>query len=102
MTERAEIVVISAKQPRPGLVKTRLQSRFTSDEAAQLAAAAVRDSQRALRASRIPRRILCWDGDPSDFTDGFEGLTQRIGPLNGRLIGAFGDIGRHGRERVLL
>ena len=102
MIERAEIVVMLAKEPKPGLVKTRLQSRFTSAEAAQLAAAAVRDSQRALRASRIPRRILCWDGDPSDFTDGFEVLTQRIGTLNDRLIGAFSDIDRHGSERVLL
>ena len=73
MIERAEIVVILAKEPKPGRVKTRLQSRFTADEAAQLAAAALRDTQRAVRASRTPRRILCWDGDPSDFADGFDG-----------------------------
>jgi glycosyltransferase A (GT-A) superfamily protein (DUF2064 family) len=102
MIERAEIVVMLAKEPKPGLVKTRLQSRFTYEEAAQLAAAAVRDSQRAIRASRIPRRILCWDSDPSDFTDGFEVLTQRTGTLNDRLVGAFNDIDRHGSTRVLL
>ena len=67
MIERPEIVVILAKEPKPGLVKTRLQSQFSPEEAAQLAAAAVRDTQRAVRASQIPRRILCWDGDPSDF-----------------------------------
>ena len=102
MIERAEIVVILAKEPRPGVVKTRLQSRFTPDEAAQLAAAAVRDTERAVRGSRIPRRILCWDGDPSGFADGFEVLPQRTGSLNDRLAGAFVDIDRHGSARALL
>jgi glycosyltransferase A (GT-A) superfamily protein (DUF2064 family) len=50
MIERAEIVVILAKEPTPGMVKTRLQTRFSADEAAQLAAAAVRDTQRVVRA----------------------------------------------------
>jgi glycosyltransferase A (GT-A) superfamily protein (DUF2064 family) len=102
MIERAEIVVILAKEPKPGLVKTRLQTRFNADEAAQLAAAAVRDTQRVVRASRIPRRILCWDGDPADFTDGFEVVPQRTGTLNDRLAGAFADIDRHRSARVLL
>jgi glycosyltransferase A (GT-A) superfamily protein (DUF2064 family) len=102
MIERAEIVVILAKEPKPGRVKTRLQSRFTADEAAQLAAAAVRDTQRVVRASRVFRRILCWDGDPVDFTDGFEVVPQRTGTLNDRLAGAFTDIDRHRSARVLL
>jgi glycosyltransferase A (GT-A) superfamily protein (DUF2064 family)/SAM-dependent methyltransferase len=102
MIERADIVVILAKEPKPGFVKTRLQTRFTPGEAAQLAAAAVRDTQRAVRASRIPRRILCWDGDPLDFTDGFEVVRQRAGTLNDRLAGAFGDIVRQRSARVLL
>jgi glycosyltransferase A (GT-A) superfamily protein (DUF2064 family) len=102
MIERAEIVVILAKEPKPGRVKTRLQSRFTADEAAQLAAAALRDTQRAVRASRTPRRILCWDGDPSDFADGFDVVPQRTGTLNDRLAGAFDDLGQFGPVRVLL
>jgi glycosyltransferase A (GT-A) superfamily protein (DUF2064 family)/SAM-dependent methyltransferase len=79
-----------------------LQSRFSPQEAAQLAAAAVRDTQRAVRASRIPRRILCWDGNPSNFADGFEVLPQRSGTLNDRLAGAFQDTDRHDSARVLL
>jgi glycosyltransferase A (GT-A) superfamily protein (DUF2064 family)/SAM-dependent methyltransferase len=102
MIERAEVVVILAKEPKPGLAKTRLQSRFSPEEAAELAAAAVRDTQRAVRASRIPRRILCWEGDPSNFADGFEVMTQRAGTLNDRLAGAFDDVGRSGSARVLL
>jgi glycosyltransferase A (GT-A) superfamily protein (DUF2064 family)/SAM-dependent methyltransferase len=102
MIERAEIVVILAKEPTPGKVKTRLQTRFSAAEAAQLAAAAIRDTQRSVRASRALRRILCWDGDPSDFADGFEVTPQRVGALNDRLVGAFADIDRHRSARVLL
>jgi glycosyltransferase A (GT-A) superfamily protein (DUF2064 family)/SAM-dependent methyltransferase len=102
MIERAEIIVVLAKEPRPGRVKTRLQRRFSADEAAQLAAAAVRDTQRAVRGSRVGRRILCWDGDPSHFTDGFDILPQRTGTLNDRLAGAFDDLGRDVSARVLL
>jgi glycosyltransferase A (GT-A) superfamily protein (DUF2064 family) len=102
MIERAEIIVVLAKEPRPGRVKTRLQRRFSAEDAAQLAAAAVRDTQRAVRASRVPRRILCWDGDPSQFADGFEVMPQRTGTLNDRLAGAFDDLGREVSARVLL
>ncbi len=102
MIKRAEMIVVLAKEPQPGRVKTRLQSRFSADEAAQLAAAAIRDTQRAVRASRVPRRILCWDGNSSDFADGFEVLPQRSGTLNDRLAGAFEDLDRDGSARVLL
>jgi glycosyltransferase A (GT-A) superfamily protein (DUF2064 family)/SAM-dependent methyltransferase len=102
MIERAEIIVVLAKEPNPGRVKTRLQRRFSADEAAQLAAAAVRDTQRAVRGARVPRRILCWDGDPSLFADGFDVLPQRTGTLNDRLAGAFDDLGRDVSARVLL
>jgi rSAM/selenodomain-associated transferase 1 len=102
MIKRAEIIVVMAKEPTPGRVKTRLQSRFSAEEAAQLAAAALRDTQRAARAARIPRRVLCWDGDPSDFADGFDVLPQRAGNLNDRLTGAFDDLGRNDSARVML
>jgi glycosyltransferase A (GT-A) superfamily protein (DUF2064 family)/SAM-dependent methyltransferase len=102
MIERADVVVILAKEPKPGLAKTRLQTRFTAEEAAQLAAAAIRDTQRAVRASGAPRRVLCWDGNPATFTAGFEVLPQRSGTLNDRLAGAFDDLGRRGPARVLL
>ena len=62
MTERAEIVVILAKEPKPGRVKTRLQSRFTADEAAQLAAAALRDTQRAYAPHASPTNSVLGRG----------------------------------------
>jgi glycosyltransferase A (GT-A) superfamily protein (DUF2064 family)/SAM-dependent methyltransferase len=102
MIKRAEMIVVLAKEPQPGRVKTRLQSRFSAQEAAQLAAAAIRDTQRAVCASRVHRRILCWDGNSSDFADGFEVLPQRRGTLNDRLAGAFEELDRDGSARVLL
>ena len=102
MMKRAEMIVVLAKEPQPGRVKTRLQSRFSAEEAARLAAAAIRDTQRAVRASRVPRRVLCWEGNSSDFADGFEVLPQRSGTLNDRLADAFDDLGRNGSARVLL
>jgi glycosyltransferase A (GT-A) superfamily protein (DUF2064 family) len=102
MIKGAEVIVVLAKEPQPGRVKTRLQSLFSADEAAQLAAAAIRDTQQAVRASRVPRRVLCWDGNSSRFADGFEVLPQRSGTLNDRLAGAFDDLGRDGSARVLL
>ena len=102
MIKRAQMIVVLAKEPQPGRVKTRLQSRFSAEETAQLAAAAIRDTQRAVRACRVPRRVLCWDGNSSDFADGFEVLPQRSGTLNDRLAGAFDDLGRDGSARVLL
>ena len=54
MMKRAEMIVVLAKEPQPGRVKTRLQSRFSAEEAARLAAAAIRDTQRAVRASQSP------------------------------------------------
>ena len=60
MIERAEIVVILAKEPKPGLVKTRLQSRFTVDEAAQLPPA-LRDTERALRLEIILGALIAFE-----------------------------------------
>lgn len=61
MIKRAEMIVVLAKEPQPGRVKTRLQSRFSADEAAQLAAAAIRDTQ-------------CWSGPPESPDEFFAGM----------------------------
>jgi len=102
VTERSEVVVLLAKEPRPGRVKTRLQRRFSAEDAARLAAASVRDTLRAICSSRISRRILCWDGDPSGYADGFEVVPQRGTSLNDRLAAAFTDADPSGAARVLL
>ncbi len=54
-------MLILAKSPQPGRVKTRLTPDFSPREAAALAAAAIRDTVAAARATGA-RTILSWDG----------------------------------------
>lgn len=89
MSERADIVVVIAKQPLAGRVKTRLQPSFSADEAAQLAAAALRDTLAAVREAAVPRRLLAWEGDASGWSSGLELAAQPPGTLNDRLEAAF-------------
>ena len=82
-------MIVLAKEPLPGRVKTRLQADFTPAEAAALAAASLADTLAAVRASGIPRRILAWQGDPHGWDDGFKIMPQPEGTLNDRLAPAF-------------
>jgi rSAM/selenodomain-associated transferase 1 len=54
-------VVVLAKSPQPGRVKTRLTPDFSPREAAALAGAAIRDTVDAARATGA-RVVLSWDG----------------------------------------
>lgn len=87
--DQAQTIVVLAKEPRPGHVKTRLQARFSPDQAAALAAAALSDTLAAVRASRVRRRVLAWEGDPTGWSHGFEVVTQPDGDLSARLASAF-------------
>ena len=87
--ERAALVVVLAKQPRPGLSKTRLQARFSPAEAADLAAACLQDTLAAVRSCGVPGRVLAWEGDPRGYDAGFEVVPQPPGSLNDRLTAAF-------------
>ncbi|NEB80628.1 glycosyltransferase, partial [Streptomyces sp. SID14478] len=51
-------VLVLAKAPVPGRVKTRLTPPFTPVEAARLAAAALRDTLDAVLAAPARRRVL--------------------------------------------
>ena len=86
---RADTLIVLAKEPRPGRVKTRLQTRFSADEAAALAAAALRDTLGVVRRTAVGRRMLAFDGDPTGWDDGFEVTAQPAGSLNDRLAAAF-------------
>jgi len=87
----ADTVIVLAKEPRPGQVKTRLQARFTPAEAARLAAASLLDTMAAVRLSTATRRLLAWQGDPVDWRAEFEVSAQPAGSLNDRLAAAFAD-----------
>ncbi len=87
--ELAAVVVVLAKQPLAGRSKTRLQTVFTPAQAAELAAAALADTLAAVRACRVGRRLLAWEGDAAGFDVGFEVVAQPPGSLNDRLVAAF-------------
>ena len=89
MTPGLQLVVI-AKAPVPGRVKTRLCPPYQPQEAARLAAAALADVLDAVRATPAARRVLVLDGDP-DLVDysGLDLLPQAPGTLDVRLAAAF-------------
>jgi len=83
-------LLVIAKEPRPGRVKTRLTPPFTPVEAAGLAEAALEDTLRAVAAAPASRRVLVLDGAPGAWLPpGFEVLPQCAGGLDERLADAF-------------
>jgi uncharacterized protein len=92
MTEVSLIVI--AKEPIAGRVKTRLSPPCTPGDAAALAAAALADTLAAVAATPAPRRVLALDGRPGGWVPGgFEIVPQRPGGLGERLAGAFDVVG---------
>ncbi|MFJ2054737.1 DUF2064 domain-containing protein [Streptomyces sp. NPDC087908] len=83
-------LLVIAKQPLPGRVKTRLTPPFTPEEAASLAEAALADT--LATAARLPadRHVLVLDGAPGPWLPpGFHVLPQTAGGLDVRLAAAF-------------
>ncbi|WP_433225280.1 TIGR04282 family arsenosugar biosynthesis glycosyltransferase [Actinomadura formosensis] len=97
----ADLIVI-AKEPVPGRVKTRLTSAYTPAEAAALAEAALRDTLAAAAAAPAVRRTLALAGTPGPWLPGgFTVVAQRGGGLDERLAAAFTDAWA-GRPLVLI
>jgi rSAM/selenodomain-associated transferase 1 len=87
----AQIMVI-AKEPVPGRVKTRLTPAYTPAEAAELAEAALTDTLAAVVAANVTRRILALAGAPGRWLPpGFDVIAQRGGGLDERLAWALAD-----------
>ncbi|MFE2039856.1 DUF2064 domain-containing protein [Streptomyces sp. NPDC059477] len=83
-------LVVIAKEPRPGLVKTRLTPPFTPGEAAALAEAALADTLDTVAALPVPRRLLVLEGAPGAWLPpGFDVVPQGAGGLDERLADAF-------------
>lgn len=86
-------LLVIAKEPRPGRVKTRLQSRFSPADAARLAAACLSDTMAAVQAAEVGRRVLALDGVPGDWLPpGVEVMAQGQGGLDLRLEDAFAQV----------
>jgi rSAM/selenodomain-associated transferase 1 len=88
-------LVVIAKAPVAGRVKTRLTPPCSPADAAALAAAALADTLAAVaRSRRASRRVLVLDGEPGPWIPrGFDVLPQRGDGLAGRLAAAFCDVG---------
>ena len=90
-------VLVMAKSPVPGRVKTRLCPPCTPEEAAGLAEAALADTLDAVAACGADRRIVALDGAPGPWLPpGFEVVPQIDGPFDRRLAAAWGAVGGPG------
>jgi hypothetical protein len=86
-------VLLLAKAPVPGRVKTRLCPPCTPGQAARLAAAALADTIDTVTAAPAGDRVLVIDGS-YPAPPRWHTLGQRGGPLGERIANAFADRGR--------
>ncbi|MFJ5272332.1 DUF2064 domain-containing protein [Streptomyces sp. NPDC088358] len=85
-------LLVIAKEPRPGRVKTRLTPPFTPGQAATLAEAALVDTLLAVAATPARRRVLVLEGAPGPWLPpGIDVVPQCAGDLDERLAAAFAD-----------
>ena len=90
-------VLVMAKAPVPGRVKTRLCPPCTPQEAAALAEAALADTLEAVAGSGAGRRVLALDGAPGPWLPkGFTVVPQATGGLDRRLAAAWTAVGGPG------
>jgi uncharacterized protein len=90
-------VIVLAKSPVPGRVKTRMCPPCEPEEAARLAEAALVDTLTAVAGTRCDRRVLVLDGAPGPWLPSrFEVIPQRGDGLDERLAHAFTDVGDGG------
>ncbi len=83
-------LLVIAKEPVPGRVKTRLVPPCTPEQAASLAEAALADTLHAVLAAPARRRVLVLDGAPGPWLPpGFDVMPQCGGGLDERLAAAF-------------
>ena len=83
-------VLVVAKEPVPGRVKTRLCPPCSAVQAAALAEAALADTLEAVARCHAGRRLLALDGSPGPWLPtGFEVFPQQGNGLDERLAAAW-------------
>ncbi|MEU5633106.1 DUF2064 domain-containing protein [Streptomyces rishiriensis] len=89
-TAGSPTLLVIAKEPVPGRVKTRLTPPYTPQEAAVLAEAALTDTLHAVLRAPARRRVLVLDGTPGRWLPpGYEVAPQGSGGLDERIAAAF-------------
>ncbi|MDQ6799003.1 MAG: DUF2064 domain-containing protein [Actinomycetota bacterium] len=87
-------IIVMAKEPVAGRVKTRLCPPCTPEEAATLAMALLGDTLAAVAATPAAWHTVALDGETGDWIPaGFAVVTQRGDGLDERLAAAFADAG---------
>ena len=91
-------LIVIAKEPLPGVAKTRLIPDLGEERASRVAEASLTDTLWAVVEAPAARRILALDGEPGPWLPHvagreFEVVPQREGGLGDRLAGAFEDSG---------
>jgi rSAM/selenodomain-associated transferase 1 len=86
-------LIVLAKAPVPGRVKTRLCPPCTPEQAARIAAAALADTLEAAAATPGAEPVLVLEGLPEPSAAGLRVLPQRGRGLDERLAAAFQDVG---------
>jgi hypothetical protein len=86
-------IVVIAKEPRPGRVKTRLCPPCTLEDAARIARAALRDTLDAISETSAAEHVIALDGAPGAWLPArFRVVRQVDGDLSVRLAAATGAI----------
>ena len=86
-------VIVIAKTPAAGRVKTRLTPPLTPTQASDVAWACLIDTLAAVGRVPARRRVLLLDGDPGAWVpDGFDIVAQRGEGLADRLTAGFTDV----------
>ncbi len=86
-------VLLLAKEPVAGRVKTRLCPPCSPEQAAAVALASLSDTLTAVTSARVGRRRLVLDGRPGDWVPpSFEVVKQVRGGLGDRLEAAFAGV----------
>jgi uncharacterized protein len=83
-------ILVMAKSPVAGRVKTRLCPPYSPEEAAEVAAAALADTLSAVAGTGAARKVLALEGQPGPWIpEGFQVIPQCGGSLAERLAHAW-------------
>lgn len=90
-----DTLIVLAKQPEAGRVKTRLVPPLSHEQAAMVATAALTDTLRVVDRTAARQRLLAFDAHPGRWLPiGWQSCRQPAGSLDVRIAAAFRAAGR--------